>query len=78
MADVKITCQCSKGHCEFHIDDEADVYPDDFIHEFNLNGCPGKVDRCHVINCDEPSWKYDSKGVRIHEDDEEGEEDDEF
>ena len=64
MADVKLSCQCSHGHCEFHIDDDA-VYPDDFIQEFNLNGCPGKVDRCHVINCDEPSWKYDSKGLRI-------------
>ena len=63
MPDVKIVCQCSKGHCEFHIDDD-EVYPDDFIHEFNLAGCPGKVDRCHVVYCDEPPWgKYWSDGT---------------
>ena len=71
MADVKFTCQCSKGHCEFHVDDE-DVRPQDFIDEFNRMGCPGRVDPAFVVSCDEPDWKYDSKGVEIyHEDDDE-------
>lgn len=66
MPDCKIVCQCSYGRCEFHIDDE-EVWPDEFIKKFNRNGCPGEVDHCHVIRCEEPRWKYDSEGLRITE-----------
>ena len=75
MPEVKFTCQCEYGHCEFHVDAD-EIPPEYFIKEFNKTGCPGRVDRCFVIQCDEPSWgDYYSDGTEKPKEVEDEEED---